>query len=217
MNVLIIGDSWGTGLWLDRRLLEHKHTVFNKSIYGGTNINAITQGIDFQIAVQHLFKMDLIIFFNTDYGRDLPFYYYHDTTTNKPKHFTEALDGIHRMTMDRIKTLRSLADKAKWAVIGGHAGLYKPQDWQFADFLIPNYREELLGVRLPTSQFFSFYERYFIEYKFLFNADEINDEIDKIQLILDTVHKRKDIFTDTVHPNFDTQTALIDRILNHIK
>ena len=217
MKVLLLGDSWATGLGLEQRLLERNHTVFNKAIYGGSNFYTLEKGIDFQKTVKHLFELDLIIFFNTDYCRDLHGYYFNDKYPIKPKTFNEAMDKILEVVMERINTLRNGAKNAKWAVIGGHAGLYKEEDWKFADFLIVNYREELLNKKMPICHTITFYEEYFSKFKFLFDAETINSELDKIQFIIDEFQKRRDVSKDGIHPNLDIELKLIDRILDQVE
>ena len=172
MNILIIGDSWSkpdgytepqippyvsqTYLPLEYYLMSKGHRVFNRGEGGRGNMNSLRLGTYFVKMAKHLnINIDLIIYFNSDLSRDRNTIYNGrwDELTGKTefkdfpktlKAISDEIYGIHKQNLDALRALHT----GKWAVIGGCAPLYNMDDFRFADFVIEDWRSEILGYKL---------------------------------------------------------------------
>lgn len=228
MNILIVGDSWSkpdgysrpsivpytnqTILPLEYYLLSKGHTVYNRGEGGRGNCNSLLLAEYFlAMAPAVNINIDLLIFFNTDLSRDRHEVYGWPQRIPYPKTLTEVTESIfeHNIKcLDRVKALY----KGKWAIIGGCASFYKPDFYSFADFIIEDWRSEILGYKVETSQ-------WLYDYPFLENTindiDVIEKEADKIEKIWDATKSRLDLFPDGSHPSMMLQQQLGERIHNH--
>jgi hypothetical protein len=87
-------------------------------------------------------NIDLVIFFNTDLSRDR-------TTVFHNQEYPKGLDNVTKQIYDKnIETLKKINHyyKGKWAVIGGCAPLMNPDDYNFAEFKIVDWRSEILII-----------------------------------------------------------------------
>ena len=192
MNILIIGDSWSkpdgytepqippnfakTVLPLEYYLMSKGHTVFNRGEGGRGNMNSLRLGTYFVQMANHLnINIDLIIYFNSDLSRDRNTIYSAswDPITGKtvqknyPKTLKEVSDEIYEYHKSNLNHLRKLY-KGKWAIIGGCAPLYRPEDFSFADFIIEDWRSEILDHNVQSSQ-------WLFDYPFLSQLDDLDN------------------------------------------
>lgn len=230
MNILVVGDSWGcyfadtqpNAQWSAKNdklswLQFEGHLIFNCAIFGGTNLQTLNEGKTFLQERIKYKEVDLIIWFYTELGREellpvhLPNYCISRFGTES---VLDTLDRLHTETNKTVSEIRNMCPDAKWAIIGGHASLYRPDDYDWAEFVIEDLLSEIVGYQVPTSHFqnFDFYNN---PYKTK-NLDILTSEMSKYENILSVKKSHPDIFWDGVHPN----TAIInefaiDKILNH--
>lgn len=229
MNILVVGDSWGcyfadtqpNAQWSAKndklRWFQFKgHLIFNCAIFGGTNLQTLNEGKTFlQDRIKYK-EVDLIIWFYTELGREelLPIHipnYVHRFGTES---VSDTLDWLQTETNKTVSEIRNMCPNAKWAIIGGHASLHRPNDYDWAEFVIEDLLSEIVGYQVPTSHFQNF-DLYNNPYKTK-NLDILTSEMSKYENILSVKKSHPDIFWDGVHPN----TAIInefaiDKILNH--
>lgn len=235
MNILIIGDSWSkpdgytspkipphtetVTLPLEYYLMSKGHTVFNRGEGGRGNMNSLRLGTYFVELAHHLnIQLDLIIYFNSDLSRDrgTVFSSSWDPITGKtiqkeyPKTLKEVSDEIylnHKRSLDHLRHLH----KGKWAIIGGCAPLYRPEDFSFADFIIEDWRSEILDNKVQSSQ-------WLFDYPFLSQLDDLDNterEADIIENLWKVTRERIDLFPDQSHPNMELHQQLGERIHKH--
>ncbi len=235
MNILIIGDSWSkpdgytepnippysteTYLPVEYYLMSKGHTVFNRGEGGRGNMNSLRLGIYFVKMAKHLkINLDLIIYFNSDLSRDRNTIYSGnwDELTGKiiqkpwPKTLKGISDDIYNHHKHNLDFLRSIY-KGKWAVIGGCAPLYKPEDFKFADFIIEDWRSEILNNQIQSSQ-------WLYDYPFLSQLDDLDNtekEADIIENLWKVTREKIDLFPDQSHPNMKLHQQLGERIHKH--
>jgi hypothetical protein len=235
MNILIIGDSWSkpdgytepqippnfakTVLPLEYYLMSKGHTVFNRGEGGRGNMNSLRLGTYFVQMANHLnINIDLIIYFNSDLSRDRNTIYSAswDPITGKtvqknyPKTLKEVSDEIYEYHKSNLNHLRKLY-KGKWAIIGGCAPLYRPEDFSFADFIIEDWRSEILDHNVQSSQ-------WLFDYPFLSQLDDLDNtekEADIIENLWKVTRERIDLFPDQSHPNMELHQQLGERIHKH--
>lgn len=235
MNILIIGDSWSkpdgytepqippyfsqTCLPLEYYLISKGHNVFNRGEGGRGNMNSLRLGTYFVKMAKHLnLTLDLIIYFNSDLSRDRQTIYsgHWDEITGRTefktfpktlKGISDEIYGIHKQNLDVLRELHT----GKWAVIGGCAPLYNLNDFSFADFMIEDWRSEILGYKIQPSQ-------WLYDYPFLSQLDDIDSvekEADIIENLWKVTKERTDLFPDQSHPNMALHQQLGERIHKH--
>jgi hypothetical protein len=163
-------------------------------------------------------NIDLIIYFNSDLSRDRSTIYSAswDPITGKtvqknyPKTLKEVSDEIYEYHKSNLNHLRKLY-KGKWAIIGGCAPLYRPEDFSFADFIIEDWRSEILDHNVQSSQ-------WLFDYPFLSQLDDLDNtekEADIIENLWKVTRERIDLFPDQSHPNMELHQQLGERIHKH--
>lgn len=216
MNILILGDSWGfsnperedaTGHTIENTLFLAGHTVFNKSIFGGTNLHTLGCGLSFLKFTKHLLKIDLIIWLNTELGRD-----FGNIEFNNDKNYIECLDSIHNLTLNTVLEIKSVSPNSKWAIIGGHTALYKENDYKWADFLVPDWKSEILGIKMPDCQYMGDH-KWLFDNRYVLGLDYLEKETAAYNEILKIQSQNKHIFGDGVHVNNQLNSMMANRIL----
>lgn len=234
MNVLVVGDSWGcyfadiqpNAEWSAKNsklswLIQYQgHLIFNCAIFGGTNLQTLNEG---KTCLQERLKykeVDLIIWFYTELGREelLPMFLPKYTSNYVSRFGTESvidtLDWLHTETTKKVSEIRNMCPNAKWAIIGGHASLYRPEDYDWAEFVIEDLMSEIVGYQVPTSHFQNF-DLYNNPNKTK-NLDILTSEMSKYENILSIKKSHPDIFIDGVHPTLGVINEFaIDKIFNH--
>lgn len=205
MNVLLMGDSWGKGD-LEYLLLKNNHCVFNKSWFGGSNSNTLHDGIRFIECSKHFIKMDLIIWFQTEYIRDIRL------VTNLSMGYKNALEEIHNRTYQQLSTIKEISPNSKWVIIGGHAPIYNPESYAWADLLITDWRSELLNKKLPFCHAISY--DILSDLKKIFGIEVLEEELIKFETILKAVQNCPELFPDGTHPNEKCCEQLYKKIMN---
>jgi hypothetical protein len=227
MNILVVGDSWGYYFgeiqhkyWASAFDSSHwpkydDHQIFNCSHYGGTNLQTLNEG---RIFLLSKFKdIDLIIWFYTELGREelLPLYIPHYAKARfGTENVLDTLDRLHIEVNKAVSEIRDICPNAKWAIVGGHASLYRPDDYNWADFIIEDLLSEIVGYKLPTSHFqsFDYYNNPFKDK----NLDILTSEMSKYENILSAKKALPNIFADGVHPNGNVMRHFaIDKILDY--
>lgn len=208
-----MGDSWGKTN-LEYLFLKNNHLVINKSIFGGNNNDSLSEGRRFLVDSKHFLEIDIIIWFQTEFMRDVASYS-SGNNIDLSKGYVNVLDQIHKFNHEKIIGIKELSPKSKWVIIGGHAPLYKSHDYSWADIVIEDYRSELLGIKLPFCHAMT--PEIISEYSAKFGLDVLEDELTKYEIIIDSVHKRRDLFTDGTHPGVDCDEKLFNRIINYFK
>jgi hypothetical protein len=227
MNILIVGDSWSKPdgytepsiypysnqncLPLEYYLLSQGHTVYNRGEGGRGNLNSLKIADYFLKMAPHVnINIDLVIFFNTDLSRDR-------TTVFHNQEYPKGLDNVTKQIYNKnIDTFKKINQyyKGKWAVIGGCAPLMNPDDYDFAEFKIIDWRSEILGYQVEGAQ-------WLFDYPFLsttidhLGLDSVEYEADKIENVWKHTQDRPDLFPDGSHPNMQLQQELGMRIHNH--
>lgn len=212
MNILIMGDSWGESE-IEFCFLKRKHLVFNQSVNAGSNIRTLKKSKAFLEYVTDLVKIDLIVWFQTEYSRDI-YGFVNDYFGELSAGYYCNLDQIHAVVYQYITDLRQLSLESKWVVIGGHAPVYKPADYLWADLLIKDWKSELLNKELPFCH--TIKHSNIMRYKTEYGINVLHKELTKSNLILDAVLARPDIFPDGVHPSDDCHEQLCERIILNI-
>ena len=236
MNILIIGDSWSkpdgytepqippnfstTLLPLEYYLMSKGHRVFNRGEGGRGNMNSLRLGTYFVKMANHLgINLDLIIYFNSDLSRDRQTIYsgHWDELTGKteikqyPKTLKGISDEIYSIHKQNLDTLRGL-HKGKWAVIGGCAPLYNLSDFSFADFIIEDWRSEIIGVDLPECYTVSSVNGSLSwALQGTDNWDVKAQLVEAQEIVIDAMDKSDD-FPDCAHPGADAHEKLTNKL-----
>lgn len=222
MNILILGDSWASGTpslnlesgqykTVENTFFSNGHNVYNKSKFGGSNLATLNLGLGFLKNTKNLFEIDLIVWLYTEVTRDK---YVIDWDTIDS--YESVLDQLHDRIYNKVLELKKISPKSKWAIIGGQAPVYKPFDYNWADFLLEDWQSELVGFKLPESQCLVFHT-WLLDNKKIFGLDTLEKETEKYEIIMKTKKERNDIFFDEVHPSNLYNTQLANRILSHFK
>ena len=149
MQILILGDSWGTPKGYathiepqrhTQYLLEEQgHTVTNCSIPGGSNLDSIGRALDKGV------RPDLVIWFHTESLRDL-----HPRPSKKfsiPTVTQKQARVIYRQYARMLMRMGSPLD----IIIGAQAPVIKELLVSQPSLLIPDWRCELLAIEsIPT-------------------------------------------------------------------
>lgn len=204
-----MGDSWGK-YYMEYALLRKKHTVFNQSLYGGTNTQTLDDGIHFLQHTADFLKIDLIIWFQTEYIRDL-------TRVKPTNNYDDILERVDQYLCDKILKIKSSTPNSKWAVIGGHSKLYKPKNYHWAEYMKIDWRSELLNKELPDTQAISHSTLNELSHIYDFDIDVLTRELKKYEIILNAVLSRPDIFYDGVHPEASNYEHLWSQIESAIE
>lgn len=226
-NILMIGDSWGLSpYWspmnpiqnepyTEHRLFELGHMVWNKSEGGGQNIR-ILQDCDFYLRnVYHHVKFDLIIWFHTEMVRDIHSY-------NNDKKFKgislDSIEGqleyVKNITYELATNIKQDFPEIKWAIIGGHAPIMTPEQLSWADFLIEDWRSEIVGKKLPACQTLSGLD-WLQQNIDTFGPNAVQQELDNYETIVRECSTDVNKFYDGVHPTGLYHRQLADRIHNY--
>lgn len=231
MNILIVGDSWSKPdsytepmvvtipgnenivekFPLEYYLIKEGHTVYNRGEGGMGNLNSLKLADYFLKTSYRLnLKIDLVIFINTDLSRDrITVFPEH----NHPRNLEELTKTLYNENLKWFNRIRQHYN-GKWAVIGGNSPVLNPEDFTWVDFFIEDWRAEILGYKLPPSQWLYDYPFLELNMKWL-GIEEVMEEAKKIETIWDTVKSRTDLFPDASHPNYDCHEELAERILQH--
>lgn len=229
MNILIVGDSWSKPdgytepqcnpyqetekFPIEYYLIKKGHTVYNRGEGGRGNLNALKLADYFLKTSYRLdLKIDLIIFFNTDLSRDrIPVFPDH----NYPSSLAKVTRELYNENLKWFQKIRSHY-KGKWAIIGGNSPVVDIKDFEWVDFIVDDWRSEILGYKLPVSQWLYDYPFLEANLKHL-GVEEVMEEANKIELIWETVKSRRDLFPDASHPNYVCHENLADKILKHFE
>jgi len=212
MNILVIGDSWGTlSPWT--RYNTESRNIINIAVMGQSNINGLVSAHSFLMAND--IKFDLIVWYFTSLLRD-------PIKTEPLFNFNDYLNLLNEETLTYVETIRKKHPNLKWAIIGGHAPIYDKKRYAWADFLVENWREELLqevGETAPINQSLGWHGK--LE-RIKQDSPQCNDDIIKEIEAEDIIRKLSkkytpDIFCDDIHPNVDKCTDMCDRILKYFK
>lgn len=227
MNILIVGDSWSKPdgytdpnllpdfpeekLSIEYYLIKKGHTVYNRGEGGRSNLNSLRLAHYFLKVAPHInLTIDLVIFFNTDLSRDRLIIFPDHDYPHSLQELTLSLYNENLKWFDKIRKHYS----GKWVIIGGNAPVVDVKDFTWADMLVEDWRSEILGYKLPTSQWL--YDYPFLEKNIkILGVDDVAKEVENIELIWDTVKSRVDLFPDKSHPSFDCHEQLAERILQY--
>lgn len=212
MNILIMGDSWGKSE-IEFCFLKRKHIVFNKSLPGATNFRILKDGKCFLEHIINFVKIDLIIWFQTEYARDINHFVRHYSGDLSLGYYTN-LDQIHGHVYQLITDIRQLAPNAKWAIVGAQAPLYKSMDYMWADLLITDWKAEILEKELPFCHILR--HNLGLIHKEKYDLTILHKELVKSDIILKSMSDRLDLFPDGSHPNKQKYDELCERILNNL-
>jgi hypothetical protein len=216
MNILLLGDSWSYSCAqgfsaevknFENTLLSMGHLVFNKSRYGGSNLATLTAGETLIEHTKTFFKFDLIIWFHTELLRDSVDYLGGDYETY--------LNLLHRKVLLKVNRIKQKTKNTKWAIIGGHAPLHVPKDYEWADFKINDWRAELLNTKLPICHSLG-HQVWLSSHSDFFGKEVMYTEQQKYDLIFNLCDTNRQIFPDGVHPSYEALSRLAKQIINHI-
>jgi len=221
-DVLIIGDSWGVpnyppeyyGL-RDRQhigdppethteflLTAQGHRVKNCAINASGNYRSILEGL--RHAEQH--RVDWIVWFHTEMLRDSHL----DQRDRRPYTIDQLRDYIAVRVYVLFEQLR-LRTGARVALIGGQAPVLDSfHDLSRADWIIKDWRSEILGVELPCVH--SICTPNLIDTDLCLNP--ISDRIrvlDQHKQILDAMAASPD-FPDRCHPGRGPHRKLVEEL-----
>ena len=153
MNIAIIGDSWGVPVpnihtnHTQQVLEKFGYDVVNFSNIGGANIPSIKKC--FSHCTNN--KIDLIIWFHTDFLREVTFFNFNTNNREfiKENHKINLFEIIHSISIKTYKEFEKLRNfsGAKVIIIGGQAKILDNFfEYSNADFLIKDWRSEILQI-----------------------------------------------------------------------
>jgi hypothetical protein len=217
-NIAIIGDSWSIGVHIGHvdgfspfefTLMNKNNTVYARGHGGSNNLYELTQFEYFLDGTKDIFDIDLVIWFHTELLRD------HLNFRADPKDLDIGLSNIAKETYETATAIKNKYPAMKWAIIGGHEPILKHRemlDW--ADFIIDDWRSELVGEKLPYTNFLG--HIHFLEKNVgKIDSKRIEEEIVYRNKIIDICNERRDIFFDGIHPNSKAFNKLALRIKQH--
>jgi hypothetical protein len=210
MNILVVGDSWGFySPWQNYN--TESDTVINLCVMGQSNNNSIVAAHNFLVCNE--IKFDVIVWYFTSLLRD-------HFELNSSFNFKNYLDSINDDTSNRVEMIRKNYPNIKWAIIGGHSPIHNVQKYEWADFIVENWRAELfseVGEIIPENQSLGKYDKLnYIKSNSPQCIDDIIKELDAEEKIVNLGKKyTPNIFFDEVHPNLDKSTKMCDRVFNY--
>jgi len=207
------------------------YEVVNKSWWGAANSDTLASSLLYlKYRPKTLPKIKLIVFLFTELLREVDFKWppnlrFLPIPKNRsipiskkekygegvPLTFEEILEVSYQYQKKYVDAIRELCPDVPWAVIGGHAPLYKPEDWQWADFVKEDWKSELAGQKVPACHSLGIED--WIESAF--DLDIREREL-KLKLeILNIMERLRHIFPDSIHPNITYHDGLAKEIINH--
>jgi hypothetical protein len=210
MHTLIIGDSWATvSPWGHKEYNQEPNYSVNISIMGQGNMNSLKSAYFYLMANER--KVDLIVWYFTSLLRDA-------YLTDHSLSFKEYLDLSSNSIIEFYNKIRKEFPGPKWAIIGGHAPIYDIEKYTWADFIVEDWRSEMVGKKLATNQSLGMYNALDIIKNISPKCtDDIIKELDAEKTILDIGKKNPNIFPDGIHPSHDESVKMCERIINFFK
>jgi hypothetical protein len=223
MNFLVIGDSWGYSLpypnkefkWLEYNLISKGNTVYNRSIWGGTNYRSLNDATFFLEQTKSYIQIDTVIWYNTCLLRDAELHLRCPENIMEQPNITydKVIQYLSDKVVGQVENIRNKFPNIKWCIIGGHATVHQPEKYSWADFMIEDWRSELLQEHVPGSHSLG-------EIEWLHNhldklgADVVEEELKKHELIYQKCDSARNIFFDSIHPDAEHSYYLSERIAN---
>jgi len=234
-TILIIGDSWAASghlspahcnpihqldpsnpdesYNLDINFQLKGYEIVNKSWWGASNCSTLASALLYtKFRPKTLPKIKLIVFFFTVLLRDAVSNFNIAARTDLPREYDEMLELSYLDVKKYISLIREVCPDTPWAVIGGHAPLYKPHEWQWADYIKEDWRSELLGFKVPACHSLDFGWDWVEK-----NCDldvrerELNLKLELLNATQNVPH----LFSDEVHPNISCHHVLAQELINH--
>lgn len=222
MNFLVIGDSWGFSLaypnkdfkWLEYNLISKGNNVYNRSVWGNTNISALSDAKFFLEQTKQHIQIDAIIWYYTCLARDSSRYPHDNKITEQSDvTYNYVMNFLSDKVYDQVSNIRESFPNLKWCIIGGHAAIYQSDKYQWADFIIDDWRSELLGEKVETSH--SLGELEWLQKNLdKFGVDVIEEELKKHDIIYKKCDAARHVFYDSIHPDVEQSYLLSERIAN---
>lgn len=219
-NIAIIGDSWSIGVTnghvegfppFEISLMNKDNTVYARGHGGSNNLYELVQFDYFLNHTKDIFNIDLVIWFHTELMRD------RGNFRADPKDLDIGLSNIAKETYETATEIKNKYPHMKWAIIGGHEPIVKHRemlDW--ADFIIHDWRSELVEEKLPYTNFLGHVD--FLEKNVgVIDSARIENEIEFRNKIMDVCTQCRDVFFDGIHPNSKAFNQLALRIKKHFK
>jgi hypothetical protein len=224
MNFLIVGDSWGYSLpypnkdfkWLEYNLIAKGNTVYNRSVWGGTNYRSLNDATFFLEQTESKIQIDTVIWYNTCLLRDAKLHLQHPENIMEQPNITydKVIQYLSDKVVGQVENIRNKFPNIKWCIIGGHAPVYQPEKYTWADFMITDWRSELLQEDVPGSH--SLGEIEWLQQNLdNLGADVVEAELKIHESIYQKCNNRRDIFFDSIHPDAEHSYFLSERIARH--
>lgn len=206
MNTLIIGDSWGVFSPWGRI----KYNAINISAMGQGNMANLKSAFSFMQCNER--PIDLIVWYYTSLCRD-------GVNLKIESSFHDYLNAVHEELFTQVSRLRKTFPKPKWAIIGGHAPIFNKEKYNWAEFVVEDWRSELVGSPVPQNQSLGLHNVLDgLKQSYPNYVDELIRELDAEKEIIELGKKHTpDVFSDGVHPNMNKSTEMCERILDFFK
>lgn len=216
-NIVIIGDSWSIGeslgyvegyAPLEYELMTSDTRVFARGHGGSNNLYELRQFEYFLRNTVDKFKIDHVIWFHTELMRDrLPF---------DVKDLDSYIDKIAEATYSTASSIHKKYPYIKWIIIGGHEPIVRHKELlSFASVLIEDWRSEILGVKMPYTNFLGHLD-YLEKHIETIGIDRIEQELSKRATILAAGNNCKEFFYDDIHPNSKAFNMLAQRLKSYL-
>jgi len=221
---MLMGCSWGVPNYqeitgespeshLEFLLKNLGHTVYNCSQNAGSNMHSLCRAIDLLdgIDISHPtldqsremikgckdLKIDLVIWFHTDPGRDL------GIIDNKNKSISDLIEEICSKTYQSYGSFFEHI-KSKIVIIGACADIHPCIDNYIKyDFLLPSWQQELIGI---STKFFR------IESGLKTPTAEDVQLIENTIAVINKMKENKVLFPDGCHPGKIPHQKLFNRL-----
>lgn len=213
-NIAIIGDSWSINVHyghtpgyapLEYELMSFGHRVFSRGHGGSNNLYELDQFEYFLENTRSIFSIDYVIWFHTELMRD---YHFLVEENNIDQH----LDILADQTYTRAFDIHKLYPEIKWIIVGGHEPIVRHKHLlSFATVLIEDWRSEILGVKMPYTNFLGHLPYLENNIKKL-GVSRIEEELEKRNTIMKYCEECKEFFYDGIHPNSKTFNMLAHRL-----
>lgn len=221
MNFLVIGDSWGHSLaypnkdfkWLEYNLIANGNTVYNRSVWGGTNYAALSDAKFFLEQTKSHIQTDVIVWHYTCLLRGSNLHL-QNFMSQPGLTYDSVIQHLSDKIAEIVDEIRINFPNIKWCIIGGHAPVHKPEKYSWADFMITDWRSELLNEQMPESHSLGEIE-WLQQYLDLIGSDVVEEELRKHEIIYQKCNSARHIFYDSIHPDAEQSYYLSERIIQH--
>jgi hypothetical protein len=221
MNILMFGDSWGvrdtwgnpsilensSSFWPEFKLFKYGHYTFNISKSNNTNIKALEEVIEYLQNTDGNLKIDCFIWYYTALMRD-----YNTVSELNINDYQVLLNEISYKVQELSTSIHNKYPNIKWIIIGGEAPIHNVSHYNWASYIIEDWKSDLLNIKLPYYQGLGSLG-IIHELRKQMGTELLIQEMDKLKFIQNALKKSTPkLFSDGRHPNAKVSGSIVERL-----